>query len=495
MSEPRRDSLALLTDLYQITMACGYWKTGKAAREEAVFHLGFRRAPFEGGFAVACGLAPVLRFLESFRFDSDDLDYLATLVGNDDRPLFPREFLDHLGALRLSVDVDAAPEGTVVFPHEPILRVRGPILEAQILETALLNLINFPTLVATKAARIALAAGGAPILEFGLRRAQGVDGALEASRASFVGGAFATSNLLAGRLHGIPVRGTHAHSWVMSFDSELDSFLAWAEVMPGNCVFLVDTFDTLDGVCAAVEAGKRLREGGHEMIGVRLDSGDLAWLSKEARRILDEGGFPEATIVASNDLDERLIESLVHQGAKIDVFGVGTRLVTGWDQPALGGVYKLSAVRTDGGPWEDRIKLSEQSIKISTPGIQQVRRFSRNGRFVADMVFDERFDPGSPAEIVDPMDPTRRMTIEETLPHEDLLVPVLRGGKRVFSPPPLAESRARTFDQLGRLHDGILRQLNPHRYPVGLERTLFDRKDELVRAARARRVEGGTAGA
>ncbi|HYG65445.1 MAG TPA: nicotinate phosphoribosyltransferase, partial [Thermoanaerobaculia bacterium] len=303
------ERLALLTDLYQITMAYAYWKSG-TFRKEAAFHLHYRKNPFGGGYAVACGLEPVLDFLEGFRFGDEELGYLAGLRGNDGAPLFERSFLDYLREMTFQCDVDAIPEGTVVFPQEPLLRVAGPIVQCQILETALLNLINFQTLVATKASRVCLAADGDPVIEFGLRRAQGIDGGLAAARAAYVGGCVATSNLLAGHLFDIPVKGTHAHSWVMSYPSELEAFQAYAEALPNNCVFLVDTYDTLEGVRNATRAGRWLREHGHEMVGIRLDSGDLAYLSIEARKILDEAGFPEAGITASNDLDEEVITSL-----------------------------------------------------------------------------------------------------------------------------------------------------------------------------------------
>ena len=311
-------SLALLTDLYELTMAYGYWKLGMAERE-AVFHLSFRKQPFGGGFSVACGLHDAIEYLHRFRFDAADLEYLSTLKGNDGNPLFDGGFLDYLARFEFKCDVDAMPEGTAVFAYEPLVRVTGPILQAQIVETPLLNLINFQTLIATKAARVCLAAGDEPVLEFGLRRAQGIDGGVTASRAAFVGGCAATSNVLAGKLFGIPVKGTHAHSWVMAFGDELHAFEAYAQALPNNCVFLVDTYDTLHGVKHAVEIGRRLRAQGHEMAGVRLDSGDLAYLSIEARRILDAAGFPNASILASNELDESIITSLRQQGAKIAV--------------------------------------------------------------------------------------------------------------------------------------------------------------------------------
>ncbi|MGE5125419.1 MAG: nicotinate phosphoribosyltransferase [Betaproteobacteria bacterium] len=478
-----RPSLALATDLYQLTMAQAYLASGKADTE-AAFHLFFRSNPFQGGFAVACGLTRAIEFLEGFRFAAEDLDYLAGLLGNDERPLFEPAFLRRLGELRLACDVDAVPEGTVVFPYEPLVRVRGPILHAQLVETALLNLVGFESLVATKAARVCLAARGDAVVEFGLRRAQGLDGGLSASRAAFVGGCQGTSNLLAGRLLGLPVKGTHAHSWVMAFDTELESFDAYARAQPNNCIFLVDTYDTLDGVRHAAEVGLRLRERGHELIGIRLDSGDLAYLSIEARRILDEAGLTAAKVVASNDLDELTIASLKEQGARIDVWGVGTRLVTGGEQAALGGVYKLGAVREPGGPWRPRVKLSEQAAKTSNPGVQQVRRFSGPQGFLADVIYDEA--TGLPAEpaIVDPLDPTRRKRIPAGTPGEDLLVAVMRGGRACYRSPGVREARARLRGQLDRLHSGIKRFVHPHQYPVGLSLELHELKTRLILEAR-----------
>jgi nicotinate phosphoribosyltransferase len=476
-------SLALLTDLYQLTMAYGYWKS-RTHDKEAVFHLFFRSNPFAGGFTLACGLTRALEFVERLRFEDDDLAYLATLTGNDGKPLFDPAFLDELRAMTLTCDIDAIPEGTVVFPQEPLLRVRGPIIQGQLLETALLNIINFETLIATKAARITLAAQGDPVLEFGLRRAQGIDGALAASWAAYVGGCAATSNVLAGRLFGIPVKGTHAHSWVMSFTDEAEAFRAYADAMPNNCIFLVDTYDTLRGVDHAIEQARRLRASGHEMVGIRLDSGDLAYLSVEARKKLDEAGFTEAAIVASNDLDEHLIASLRAQGAAVSSWGVGTRLVTGHDQPALGGVYKLSAVRRPGEEWRPALKLSEQAVKISTPGILQVRRYEAVGQFAADVVYDEGIGVADGEHMIDPADITRRKVLPVGPQAADLLVPMFRGGRRVYTPPSIHEIRDHARAQLAGFHGGIKRFVNPHRYPVGLESRLFDLKTELVLKAR-----------
>jgi nicotinate phosphoribosyltransferase len=462
-------SRSLLTDFYQLTMAFAWWRSGRH-REEGVFHLFFRNNPFKGGYAIAAGLEDAVRFLEALRFDADDLAYLAQH--------FPDAFLRWLGELRFTCDVDAIPEGTVVFAHEPLLRIRGPLPQCALVETPLLNILNFQTLLATKAQRVVHAAGGDPVIDFGLRRAQGADGALSATRAAYIGGIAGTSNVLAAKNYGIPVRGTHAHSWVMSFDDEQEAFDAYADALPDNTLLLVDTYDSLEGVAHAIETAKRLRERGHRFLGIRLDSGDLAYLSIEARRMLDAAGFEEATIAASNDLDEDVITSLKLQQARINLWGVGTRLITAYDQPALGGVYKLSAMRKDGGAWMHRVKLSEQIVKVSTPGVLQVRRFDGG-----DMIWDELTGANTPA-IVDPLDPTRRKTLSGE--HHDLLVPVFREGRRVYDPPSLESVRAHREREFARLHDGIKRFVNPHRHPVGLEQSLHDVKTRLVMEARAR---------
>jgi nicotinate phosphoribosyltransferase len=473
-------SLPLLTDLYQLTMAFGYWRQGRAERG-AVFHLFFRQMPFKSGYAIAAGMGPLRQILAGFRFSDSDLQYLATICGNDGKAIFNQEFLRYLEQLKLSCDVDAVPEGTVVFQNEPLLRVRGPILQAQILETILLNIVNFQTLIATKAARICSAAQGEPVLEFGLRRAQGIDGALAASRAAYVGGCAATSNVLAGKLYGIPVRGTHAHSWVMSFDDETMAFSEYATAMPNNCVFLVDTYDTLQGVRHAIEVGRQLATTGHRMVGIRLDSGDLAYLSIEARKLLDEAGFEDASIVASNDLDEHLIETLKHQGAKIAVWGVGTKLVTGYDQPALGGVYKLGAIQDEDGQWQPRMKFSEQPVKSSIPGILQVRRFESQERFIADAIYDELLGGVDPRRtIVDPLDPLRKRLIEGDVVHNDLLKPLLRDGALVSADECLEVARERANGQLQRLHQTVRRLVNPHEYPVGLDIALHEQRLKMM---------------
>ena len=488
---------ALLTDLYQLTMALGYWRAGRAD-QEAAFHLYFRNAPFGSGYTIACGLEPALDYLAGLRFEPGDLAYLATLRGADGTALFPAEFLDYLGGLSMALDVDMVREGTVVFPNEPLVRVRGPLLQAQLVETALLTHVGFPTLVATKAARMVLAAAGDDVLEFGLRRAQGPDGGLSASRAAYVGGCSSTSNVLAGQRYGIPVKGTHAHSWVMVFDDELEAFTAYAEALPNNVVLLVDTYDTLEGVRHAIEVGTRLRARGHRLLGIRLDSGDLAWLSVEARRLLDAAGFGDVAILASNDLDEHVITSLKLQGAAITVWGVGTRLATAYEQPALGCVYKLTAVKDAAGAWVPRVKVSEQAAKTTTPGLLQVRRYHEpsdnpaRGAFAGDMLVDELVPPveGASGDVtmVDPLDPTRRRRFAADARFTTLLEPAMRAGRRVRAEEPLAAARDRARHELAGFHAGIKRLVNPHRYPVGLERGLHERKTALVLAARGERT-------
>ncbi len=482
VSQLFRPRLSLLTDLHQLTMANGYFQTGMAGHE-ASFSLFFRHPPFRGGYVIASGLHDVLDLVEHFRFDEEDLAYLGKLRGSDGQPLLDRDFLAHLGQLELGCDVLAVPEGTVVFAHEPMLRVTGPLLHVQLLETALLNLTGFASLVATKASRVCAAASGRPVLEFGLRQAQGVMGGLTASRAAYVGGCAATSNVLAGRLYGIPVRGTHAHSWVMAFDRELDAFVAYASAMPNNCLFLVDTYDTLAGVRHAIEVGKKLREHGQELVGIRLDSGDLAELSRQARQLLNQSGFEHALIVASSDLDEHRIAELEQRGAVIDVWGVGTQLATAYDQPALGQVFKLTAIREPGGNWQYKVKLSETGTKSSQPGLLQVRRF-RNGRqFVGDVIYDSPVPPGLGCTIVDPVDSSRRQVIPDATQHDDLLLPVVRSGQRIYDPPSLDEVRARVGRELAGFSREVLDLRASRPYPVGLDQSLAELKSHLIREA------------
>ncbi|MCW5805572.1 MAG: nicotinate phosphoribosyltransferase [Deltaproteobacteria bacterium] len=463
-------------------MACGYWKAG-ASEREAVFHLTYRRPPFAGGYAIAAGIAPAVAFLRRLRFTADDVAFLAELPDPDGNRLFPPAFLEYLRELRFTCTVDAVPEGTLVFPHEPIIRVTGPIAQAQIVETALLALVNFQSLVATKAARVVQAARGAPVLEFGLRRAQGIDGAIGAARAAYLGGAAATSNVLAAKILGIPVSGTHAHSWVMFHGDELEAFRAYAAALPNNCTFLVDTYDTLDGVRNAITVGRELAAQGHKLHGIRLDSGDLAHLSIEARRLLDDAGFRDAKVVASNDLDEYIINSLHEQGARIDVYGVGTKLVTAFDQPALGGVYKLGAIREDDGRWRSCIKLSEQPIKISNPGVLEVKRLRRDGELVADVIYDREAGFAGPT-LWDIENPTLPPWSPAHDAADDLLVRYLDRGEPVRGPEALADARARAAAELAQLSPRTRRFANPQPYPVGLDHHVHTTKSTLIEKAR-----------
>lgn len=470
-----KESLSLLTDLYELTMAYGYWKMG-FAEKEAVFHLFFRKKPFNGTFAVAAGLETALQYLKDFKYQSSDLAYLETLKGSDGKPLFEKPFLDYLSKFSFNCDIDAVPEGTPIFPYEPLLRVQGPIIQAQLLESPLLNIINFQTLIATKAARICYAARPDPVVEFGLRRAQGVDGALSASRAAFIGGCESTSNVLAGKLYGVPVKGTHAHSWIMAFEEELESFQAWGNVMPNNLIFLVDTYDSIEGAKKAIEVAKKLHP---KSLGIRLDSGDLAHLSIEIRKLLNEAGFPNAKIMASNELDEYIINDLKHQGAEINIWGVGTNLVTGKDQPALDGVYKLAAIRdSKTSKWRYKVKISEQLVKVTNPGILQVRRFSTPQGYCGDMIYDLETGPSDTA--LDPFDSTHVKKMSKETAFTDLLVPVIRGGKIIYALPSLDIIRKRTLDELGRFHPAIRRFLYPQPYFTGLEKSMYNLKVSLI---------------
>ncbi len=429
-------NLTLLTDLYQLTMAYGYWKTGNY-NQRAVFHLYYRKAPFGGKFAIAAGLQQVVEYLENLHFESNEIQYLAGLRGADKTPLFDESFLNKLQRFSFKCDVWAMPEGTIVFPNEPIMRIEGPLWQAQLIETALLNIINFQTLITTKAARVVAAAEGDSVIEFGLRRAQGIDGALAASRSAYIGGCVGTSNVLAGYKFGIPIRGTHAHSWVMSFDDEQEAFDAYANAMSNNCIFLVDTYNTIEGVKKAINTAKKLAEKGQKLLGIRLDSGDLCALSIAARAMLDAADLHETNIVASNDLDEYEIAKLKKQGAKINIWGVGTKLVTAFDQPALGGVYKLAALLGDDDNWHFKIKRSEDLAKTSLPGIQQVVRYFENENPnlpIGDLIINsEEYILGE------------YTLIDIDKPHELLLQPIFKAGKRVYNLPTAQEIRTKTM--------------------------------------------------
>ncbi|MDR1422612.1 MAG: nicotinate phosphoribosyltransferase [Coriobacteriales bacterium] len=479
-------SQALNTDLYQLTMAQAYFKTGLIS-EDACFYMHFRENPFKGGYAIACGMAQLVDLIADFAFTSEELSWLATLTTPADTPLFEQDFLDALGALSLTLDVDAVPEGTVIFPYEPIIRVIGPIMQCQLIETALLNQVNYQILIATKAARVCQAAEG-PVAEFGLRRAPGPAGGIYASRAAIIGGCSSTSDVAAGRLFDLPVSGTHAHSWVMAHPDELTAFRAFAEVSPENCVLLVDTYDTIAGVRNAMTVAHEMESRGQRLSGIRIDSGDLAWLSIQARGLLDAAGLEYVQIIASNDLDEQTIASLREQGARIDAWGVGTKLVTAYDQPALPGVYKLSATRAcTERAWQPHIKVSEQSRKSTFPGILSLRRyFDADGIMIGDMVYDQELPPTDDL-IIDPHDDLRRKDLSGGRAI-NLLEPLARNGVIVWQSVSAREAQTHTRTSLGQLHLSNRRFLNPHSYPVGLDAQLHEQRDRLIRKARGFKV-------
>ena len=477
-----RNEYELLTDLYQLTMAQGYWETGQGATQ-ACFHAYFRDYPFRGGYAVACGFDQLAELIDDFAFTQDDVDYLASLDAPGGGKLFRPEFLEHLLTFRLRVDIDAPAEGTIVFPHEPLVRVMGPIMDCQLIETALLNCVNFETLIATKAARVCLAAHGAPVAEFGLRRAQGAGGGMWASRAAVVGGCASTSNVLAGKRYGLPVSGTHAHSWVMSFPDELSAFRAYAQEFPHNCVLLVDTYNVEQGIENAITVGLEMRQRGQRLAGIRIDSGDLAWLAKMARRMLDAAGLADCGIVLSNDLDEYTIQSILDEGAPATSWGVGTKLACAFDQPTLGGVYKLSATRAPGQTeWTDRLKISESAAKLTVPGVLDVRRYYHDdGHIAGDMVFDVNAGVGKREVIVDPLDSLRQKNLSGKR-FETLLSPLARNGEVVLDQAHrnAIEAQRRCREGLASLDESQKRMLNPHTYPVGLEYGLCERRRALV---------------
>ncbi len=473
----RREGLALLTDLYELTMMAGF-VAEQRAKQRVCFEYSFRQLPPNAGFAVAAGLGPFLQYVENLRFGSDDIEYLATLG------LFDNAFLEHLREFRPSLTIRAVPEGTLVFPHEPVVQVEGPIFEAQLVETALLNTLNYQTLIATKAARICLAAEGEPVMEFGLRRAHGPDGGLSGSRAAYIGGCPSSSNVLAGKVYGIPVTGTHAHSWVMSFPSELESFRAFARNFPERCVLLVDTYDTLNsGVPNAIQVFQELHADGHDTRpAIRLDSGDLAKLSKRAHEMMTDAGLSDPMIVASSDLDEDLIADLKRQGAKINAWGVGTHLITSRDCPALSGVYKLVAV-ANGDDWRSRIKISSNVEKSTDPGRKHpVRYFDAAGHPVGDVLYTngEAITRQGDIEGRRRSDPHIRARIQNTARSEDLFETCFEEGRRVIAQPALEDIRERAQQGVASLPEEFTRLRNPEIYRVMLSEKVGQGKAELL---------------
>lgn len=468
-------NLTMMTDLYQLTMMNGHFM--RNAQEEAVFDLFFREPTGNSSYAIVAGLEQAIDYIRNLIFTDEDIAYLDSLG------LFSKEFLDYLSDFSFTGDLYAIPEGTPVFPGEPLIRVKAPIMQAQLVETALLTIVNHQTLIATKANRVCYAAGNGKVMEFGLRRAQGPDAGIYGARAAMIGGCVGTSNVLTGKMFDVPVLGTHGHSWVMSFDTELEAFRAYAQAYPDACLLLVDTYDTIrQGVPNAITVFKELREQGHEPLGIRIDSGDLAYLSKKARVMLDEAGFPNTTITASSDLDEEVIYDLRAQGAKIDTWGVGTRLITSQNAPSLGGVYKLSALEKD-GEMVPKIKLSENKGKITNPGYKKVLRIYDKAKHkaLADLICldHEQYDENQPLTIFDPVDTWKKLRLTNYTLRE-LLVPVFVRGKQVYESPSLKDICAYAKQEMDTLWEEYKRLTKPHLYKVDLSRQLYDLKQDLI---------------
>ncbi len=472
--------LTLLTDLYELTMMQGYYEQGQ--HEQVVFDMFFRENPSKNGYSVCAGLEQVIQYIKDLNFTYEDVDYLRSLG------IFKEDFLSYLSGFHFSGDIYAIPEGTVVFPKEPLIKVVAPIMEAQLIETAILNIVNHQTLIATKASRIVSAAEGDGIMEFGLRRAQGPDAGLYGTRAAMIGGCVGTSNVLAGRMFDVPVMGTHAHSWIMSFPDEYTAFKTYAELYPENCTLLVDTYDTLkSGVPNAIRVFQEFRDSGRKFgkYGIRLDSGDLAYLSKEARKMLDDAGFPDATICASNDLDEYLLNDLKTQGARIDLWGVGTNLITSKDCPSLGGVYKLAAIANEDGEFVPKIKISENTEKMTNPGNKTIYRIydKESGKIKGDLIcfVDEVYDPSEDLLLFDPVNTWKKTLLKGgTYTMRELLVPVFKNGECVYDSPSVKEIAAYCNQEKDTLWDETKRLFYPHQIHVDLSRKLYDVKQSLL---------------
>ncbi len=473
-------NLTLLTDLYELTMMQGYYEKGQ--NENVIFDVFFRQNPCNNGYSVCAGLDQVIDYIKNLHFTYDDVDYLRGLG------IFKEDFLHYLSGFHFSGDIYAIPEGTVVFPKEPLLKVVAPIMEAQLVETAILNIINHQSLIATKTSRIVFAANGDGIMEFGLRRAQGPDAGLYGARAAMIGRCVGTSNVLAGQMFDVPVMGTHAHSWIMSFPDEYTAFKTYAEMYPDNCTLLVDTYDTLkSGVPNAIRVFQEFKDAGKPLIkyGIRLDSGDLAYLSKEARKMLDEAGFPEATICASNDLDEFLLHDLKMQGAAIDSWGVGTNLITSKDCPSFGGVYKLAAIQNEEGEFVPKIKISENTEKITNPGNKTIYRIyeKASGKIKADLICfaDEVIDPKQDLLLFDPMDTWKKTKLAGgTYTVREILLPIFKNGECLYKSPTLKEIAAYCREEKDTLWDETKRLFYPHRVYVDLSQKLYAVKQSLL---------------
>lgn len=476
-----RQNLTLMTDLYELTMMQGYFKNA-AENQTVIFDMFYRTNPLESGYAVCAGLEQMIKYIKELHFAPQDIEYLSSLN------IFDDDFLDYLANFRFSGDIYAIPEGTVIFPREPLIKVIAPIMEAQLIETAILNIINHQSLIATKTSRVCYAAQGDGVMEFGLRRAQGPDAGTYGARAAMIGGCVGTSNVLCGELFDVPVKGTHAHSWIMSFPDELTAFRKYAELYPNACILLVDTYDTLkSGVPNAIKVFSEMKAKGvlNKGYGIRLDSGDLAYLSKKARKMLDEAGFKEAIISASNDLDEYLIDSLKAQGCAVTSWGVGTNLITSKDWPAFGGVYKLAAIQAEDGTFIPKIKLSENTEKVTNPGNKTIYRIydKESNKIIADLIclVEEEISENEPLTIFSSTEPWKKTKLKPgEFVIKELLVPIFKDGTCVYDSPSVMEIRDFCTQDLNTLWDETRRLVNPHLVHVDLSKKLYDIKMDLL---------------
>ena len=476
-----RQNLTLLTDLYELTMMQGYFKH-KDQDKTVIFDAFFRVNPFGGGYSVMAGLEQLIKYIKELHFSKQDIDYLAGLG------IFDKDFLDYLAEFKFTGDVWSIPEGTLIFPREPLVKVVAPVMQAQLVETAILNIINHQSLIATKAARICYAAKGDPIMEFGLRRAQGPDAGTYGARAAMIAGCAGTSNVLCGELFDVPVMGTHAHSWIMSFDSEYEAFKTYAKLYPTACTLLVDTYDTLkSGVPNAIKTFEYMRDNGLPLdhIGIRLDSGDLAYLSKKARKMLDDAGFPQAKITASNDLDEHLILSLKMQGAAINSWGVGTHLITAKDNPSFGGVYKLAAIQMPDGTFTPKIKLSENTEKVTNPGNKKIVRVyeKQNHKIIGDIICleEEHFSEDEPLLMFDPQETWKKTRLKPgEFELREIMVPIFLGGECVYTSPKTMDIRKYCLEEQETLWEESRRLANPHQVYIDRSQKLYDTKRQLL---------------
>ena len=474
-------NLTLLTDFYELTMMQGYFKE-KDANETVIFDAFYRNNPVGSGYSICAGLDQVIDYVKNLHFEKDDIDYLRTTG------MFEEDFLEYLSNFHFSGDIYAIPEGSVIFPREPLVKIIAPIMEAQLIETALLNIINHQSLIATKAARVVYAAQGDGVMEFGLRRAQGPDAGIYGARAAMIAGCIGTSNVLCGKMFDVPVKGTHAHSWIMSFPDELTAFRTYAKLYPNACILLVDTYDTLNsGIPNAIKVFTEMREAGIPLTfyGIRLDSGDLAYLSKKAKKMLDAAGFSDAVISASNDLDETLISSLKLQGAAINSWGVGTNLITSKDCPSFGGVYKLACIIDENGTEIPKIKVSENVEKVTNPGNKKILRIydKASGKIKADLIIleDEVFTEDQPLTLFDPLATWKRTRLEAgTYTIRELLVPIFKNGQCVYESPSVMDIQAYCTQEKATLWDESKRLINPQEVYVDLSRKLYDLKNQLL---------------